>query len=255
MCHMTVSTLPVQCAPLRVQGLAKTASRLTLLDFNRLLQRACSPRSPFLKFIANGECWDHTGRKGKAPTRRIWEILFQPQYGPLGRLCVCHTCDRPSCGRPSHLWVGTHSQNLRDAVRKGRRDQANASLGVANKRRWETPEYRHKMVAVIKHCWQDPEYRRDRSLTLQRLWQEPAFLRNLSKARERRWQDPEQQRKHALTASAAMKRLWQDPEFRRRHALASSCRLKRQRQDPDFQHKMASAISKSKSGIRAVNRS
>jgi hypothetical protein len=83
---------------------------------------------PFCKRL-NSFCWNWTGStrlgyglladKDKHLTahRFSWEI----HYGkiPIG-LCVCHTCDNPTCVRPDHLFIGTRSDNMRDMVNKGR---------------------------------------------------------------------------------------------------------------------------------------
>lgn len=81
------------------------------------------------------ECWEWMG--SRLPTgyghfyHRISEKKYTTRYAhrtayeltngaiPQG-MHVCHTCDNPACCNPTHLWVGTHKDNMHDRNRKGR---------------------------------------------------------------------------------------------------------------------------------------
>lgn len=76
------------------------------------------------------ECWVWTGStnsdgygvckfQGKAwKAHRLAWVLAN---GDIGKFEVCHRCDNPGCVNPSHLWLGTHLQNVRDCIEKGRK--------------------------------------------------------------------------------------------------------------------------------------
>lgn len=77
-----------------------------------------------------GPCWVWTGwtiesgygyfsLNGKS-VRAHRAVLTIEGNPPEPRDVVCHKCDNPGCVRPSHLFIGTHGDNMADRQRKGR---------------------------------------------------------------------------------------------------------------------------------------
>jgi len=75
-------------------------------------------------------CWLFTGsvdRDGypkfsiNCKCRTATRIMYECYNGPIGKgLCICHTCDNPTCINPNHLFAATHAQNMEDRKQKGR---------------------------------------------------------------------------------------------------------------------------------------
>lgn len=83
-----------------------------------------------------GECWEWTAqrqhfgygqfkmRDGRKRTAHKFAIEAATGPVPAG-MFVLHKCDNPPCCNPSHLFLGTPADNMRDMWAKGRASNAN----------------------------------------------------------------------------------------------------------------------------------
>jgi hypothetical protein len=78
------------------------------------------------------ECWPWIGSKNKAGYGQLTcdgvhhashRLAHELLIGPLAHRNVNHKCDNRACCNPKHLWNGTQSQNMLDALEKGRCSQ------------------------------------------------------------------------------------------------------------------------------------
>lgn len=78
-------------------------------------------------WIWKGRLWNNTPARAyghfdiKGVGVFAHRMAYELTYGPIPKgLEVCHKCDNPPCVRPDHLFLGTHTDNMRDAVAKGK---------------------------------------------------------------------------------------------------------------------------------------
>lgn len=84
-----------------------------------------------LKKTSNESCWLYLSGKDKdgygrltldgkrIRAHRFAYELFNNTKIPEGMI-ICHKCDNPPCCNPTHLFLGTHQDNIKDKVNKGR---------------------------------------------------------------------------------------------------------------------------------------
>ena len=116
------------------------------------------PKSPEYRFwhsfvISDKGCWEWIGRSKSGRCKKYgrikvnkkqvmahrfsWE-MFNKKAIPPGMM-VLHKCDNPSCVKPSHLFLGTHQDNMDDMKNKGR-----STLGMVGQNRGVNGSSNHK---------------------------------------------------------------------------------------------------------------
>ena len=85
-------------------------------------------------------CWEWAGGRdndegygriregrGGSPFLLTHRVAWELTQGPIpDGLMVLHKCDNPPCVRPDHLFLGTNTDNMRDASAKGRMQHGEA---------------------------------------------------------------------------------------------------------------------------------
>ncbi len=56
---------------------------------------------------------------------RAHRFSYELTFGYPGKFVVIHSCDNPICCNPSHLRIGSQSENRKDCVSKGRQAKGN----------------------------------------------------------------------------------------------------------------------------------
>ncbi len=83
--------------------------------WNKIDRRGARECWPWLG-CTNNQGYGRAGKRGYAH-----RLAYELSYGDLPpRVVIRHACDNPLCCNPAHLLAGSQSENMRDAVARGR---------------------------------------------------------------------------------------------------------------------------------------
>lgn len=135
------------------------------------------------------DCWEWIAGKCGAGYGAFWlngrqvgahRVSWELYKGPIpDSLYVLHKCDNPGCVNPAHLFLGTHSDNIQDAIKKGRlksmENLPKDTIGEKNGRAMITRE----QAAIIKKIWKERENSLTKTELAKRLGISRPIVRNI----------------------------------------------------------------------------
>lgn len=74
-----------------------------------------------------------------------------PEHNSFHGMCALHKCDNPSCVNPTHLFLGTHQENMRDRDAKWR------GASLAGEKHWNH-KLAEKQVIEIREKYTPRKY-------------------------------------------------------------------------------------------------
>lgn len=93
-----------------------------LYKFSRPNQNGCLIWQLGTKAFGHGHI-NITLANGKKTSRNVHRWIYERIHGEIpANKVVCHSCDEPLCINPSHLFLGTQAENLKDMRDKNRHD-------------------------------------------------------------------------------------------------------------------------------------
>lgn len=109
------------------------------------------------------ECWDwlasknykgygHFNKDGKITAAHRFSYMIHNNIKEIpSNICVCHTCDNPSCQNPKHLFLGTVSDNNKDRDNKKRTYHPTGETHSRTKLKNEDVLYMRELYATGEH--------------------------------------------------------------------------------------------------------
>ena len=127
------------------------------------------PNRFWSKVDTSGDCWEWMGCKkfgygrigciinNEVKQPNAHRIAYLLKHGEIPDELDClHTCDNPACCNPAHLWLGTQTDNMRDALKKGRRTSETNNMAKLTREQVEI--IRARDVLGDNHHWLAAEY-------------------------------------------------------------------------------------------------